>query len=114
MIHIQHQEARCDSGLRAVQHHRRIRYISQEIPARRGRRRSGNRPDQQLTAWGLSFTGVMDAIEKGPQSHAKGQTDAPWVPAWALLRIFAGLVLMAVGWLLNDPVSHLIYGVIHA
>ena len=64
--------------------------------------------------WGLTFTGVMEALENQPQSHAKRRTDVPGVPVWALAMIFAGLVLMAFGWMLNDPITHLIYGAIHA
>jgi len=66
------------------------------------------------SSWGLSFTGVMEALEKAPQSHAEGRTDAPGAPVWAIAMIFAGLVLMAIGWLLNDPIAQLIYGSIHA
>jgi hypothetical protein len=64
--------------------------------------------------WGLSFTGVMDALDKAPQSHAEGRTGEPAAPVWAIAMIFAGLVLMAIGWLLNDPITQLIYGAIHA
>jgi len=62
----------------------------------------------------LSFTGVMEVLEKAPQSHAAGRTGAPGAPVWALVAIFAGLVLMAFGWVLNDPITHFIYGAIHA
>lgn len=63
---------------------------------------------------GLSFTGVMEVLENQPQSHAKGRTGEPWAPVWAIAMIFAGLVLMAFGWMLNEPVAQLIYGSIHA
>jgi len=65
------------------------------------------------SSWGLSFTGVMEALDKAPQSHAKGRTDVPGIPVWALVLIFAGLVLMAIGWLLNEPVAWFIYRLIH-
>lgn len=37
----------------------------------------------------------------------------PRVPVWSLVSIVSGLTLVAVGWLLNDPVSQLIWGMIH-
>lgn len=61
----------------------------------------------------LSFTGVMEAIEKGPQSHAKPRSAGPGVPLWAVALIVAGLALMAFGWLMNDEVSLTIYMMIH-
>lgn len=64
-------------------------------------------------SWGLSFTGVMEAFDNQPQSHAKGRTATPGAPVWAIAVIFLGLVLMAFGWLLNGPVSSLIYTAIH-
>lgn len=61
----------------------------------------------------LSFTGVMDAFDKAPQSHAEARSSRPGVPLWAVALIIAGLALMAVGWLMNEPVSILIYTMIH-
>lgn len=45
-------------------------------------------------AWGLSFTGVMDAFVEPPQSHAKGRIRPTRVPVWALVLVFAGLALI--------------------
>lgn len=64
-------------------------------------------------SWGLSWTGVMDAIEKAPQSHAEARSARPPVPVWPVAMIVAGLALMAIGWMLNGPVSLLIYALIH-
>jgi hypothetical protein len=87
--------------------------LSQEIPPHAEVMRSVPADPTDTSTWGLTFTGVMDAIEKGPQSHAEGRTGVPGVPVWALGMVFAGLVLMAIGFLLNEPVSMLIYTMIH-
>lgn len=60
----------------------------------------------------LSWTGVMDAFVEVPQSHAKGRTARGPMPVWPVVLIMAGLVLMAIGFLLNGPVSLLVHGVI--
>ena len=65
------------------------------------------------SAWGLSWTGVMEAFDKGPQTSHKARTGAPGVPVWGVALIVLGLTLMAFGWLLNEPVSLLIYTAIH-
>jgi hypothetical protein len=88
--------------------------LSHEIPPHTEVMRSITVSPTDTSEWGLSWTGVMNAIEEAPQSHAKGRTGAPWVPVWTLVVIFAGLVLIAFGWVLNDPITHLIYGAIHA
>lgn len=62
---------------------------------------------------GLSFTGVMDAIEKGPQTHAERRSARPPMPVWPVVLIVAGLALVAFGLLMNGPVSMLIYMMIH-
>lgn len=88
--------------------------LSHEIPSHDEVLRSIQADPTDTASWGLSFTGVMEVLEKAPQSHAKGRTGEPWAPAWAIAMIFAGLVLMAIGWMLNEPVAQLIYGSIHA
>jgi hypothetical protein len=88
--------------------------LSQEIPPHSEVMRSITVSATDTSSWGLSFTGVMEALDKSPQSHAKTRTGVPGVPVWALAMIVAGLALMAFGWLLNDPITHLIYGAIHA
>jgi hypothetical protein len=88
--------------------------LSQEIPPHAEVMRSITVSATDTSSWGLSWTGVMDAFDKAPQSHAKDRTGEPWVPVWALALILAGLVLMAVGWLLNDPITQWIYGALHA
>lgn len=70
-------------------------------------------PPEDTLGGGLSFTGVMEAFDKAPQSHAKGRMDGSGVPVWGVALIVLGLALMAFGWLLNDPVSLLIYTAIH-
>jgi hypothetical protein len=47
-------------------------------------------------AGGLSWTGVMRAIEEAPQSHAKGRTDRRGTPAWALVCLWLGLALIGL------------------
>lgn len=55
---------------------------------------------------GLSFTGVMRAIEKGPEDISEARSP---IPAWTLVAVMAGSVLMALGWMLNGPVSRMMY-----
>lgn len=88
--------------------------ISEVLPSHDEVMRSITVSSGDTSSWGLSFTGVMDVIGKAPQSHAKGRTGQPWAPVWAVAMIFAGLVLMGFGWMLNDPIAQLIYGAIHA
>jgi len=45
-------------------------------------------------SWGMSWTGVMEAISEGPQSHAGERKGGGRVPVWALACLFAGLVLI--------------------
>lgn len=45
-------------------------------------------------AGGLSWTGVMDAISEGPQSHAEPSAAGRGVPGWSIACVFAGLVLV--------------------
>lgn len=54
----------------------------------------------------LSWTGVMRAVGKGPQIHAKPRTR---IPAWSVAAIAWGVVLIALGLCLNQPVSVLIW-----
>lgn len=63
---------------------------------------------------GLTWTGVVNALEKGSQRPAEARSERTPIPVWALASVFAGVVLMALGFLLNDPVSHLIFGAIHS
>lgn len=69
-------------------------------------------PDDTLTG-ALSMTGVIRAIEKAPQSHAKGRGDRPAIPVWTLAIIMLGVVLMAIGFLLNESIAWAIYRMIH-
>jgi len=62
---------------------------------------------------GLTWTGVMDAFAEAPQTHAEARSARPPVPVWPVALILLGLVLMAFGWLLNEPISLLIYTAIH-
>lgn len=57
---------------------------------------------------GLSWTGVMEALDNHPQSHAKGRRDDPRVPVWSLVVLFVGLVLTAVA-MVGLSYAHLIH-----
>lgn len=71
--------------------------ISQPIP----------RPEElpvDVLEGGLSWTGVMRAIEKGPQSHAEGRNPDGRVPVRYVVLVFVGLLLTGlglVGWWLS-------------
>jgi hypothetical protein len=58
---------------------------------------------------GLSWTGVMNALDKGPEMPAERPSRVPRVPVWSVACVFSGSVLMAVGWMLNEPVARLIW-----
>lgn len=62
---------------------------------------------------GLSFTGVIRAIENAPQSHAKRRARGGPVPVRYVACVFAGLVLTAIGLLLRDSVALMIWEAIH-
>lgn len=57
----------------------------------------------------LTVTGVIRAIVKDPETHAEDRTGIPRVPVWSLAAIVSGLVLMAIGWVLNDPVAQFVF-----
>jgi hypothetical protein len=59
---------------------------------------------------GLSWTGVMDAIEKAPESHAKGRADRTPVPVRYVVMVFLGLVLMGIG-LAREPIALILWGI---
>ena len=87
--------------------------ISDALPAHTEVMRSITVSPTDTSEWGLSWTGVMGAFDKGPQTSHKTRTDVPGVPVWGVALIVLGLALMAFGWLLNGPVSLLIYTAIH-
>jgi hypothetical protein len=57
----------------------------------------------------LSWTGVMDAIEKAPESHAKGRAGRTPVPVRYVVMVFLGLVLMGIG-LAREPIALILWG----
>ena len=57
----------------------------------------------------LTVTGVMRAVEKGPSSVVERPSRVPRVPVWSLASIVSGAVLMAIGWLMNDPVARMVF-----
>lgn len=65
------------------------------------------------TVDGLTMTGVIRAVEKGPESHAEGRNRPTWAPMWALVLVFVGGVLAALGLLFQDPVARMIWEAIH-
>lgn len=65
------------------------------------------RPDDLDAA--LSMTGVIRAIEKGPQSHAERRSRGWRVPVWAMACIVFGSPLMVLGLFANRPVSAAIH-----
>lgn len=68
---------------------------------------------EDTLAGGLSWTGVIEAFDKTPQSHAKRRSDHGRVPVWALASVFLGAVLMAFGFVMNEPVSQALWTLLH-
>lgn len=68
---------------------------------------------EDTLAGGLSWTGVIEAIEKGPESHAEPRTWRGPVPVWPMVLVFLGAVLMAFGFVLNEPVSRALWALLH-
>lgn len=71
--------------------------ISQDITALQAEARVlpyTTHPPVDTLDGGLSWTGVMDALEKTPQSHAKGRSDAPRVPVGYVVMLYLGIVLV--------------------
>lgn len=50
-------------------------------------------PPRDVLEGGLSWTGVMEAVGKGPQSHAEGRNHDGRVPVRYVVLVFLGLVL---------------------
>lgn len=67
-------------------------------------------PNVDTLAGGLTWTGVMRAIEEAPESHAEPRSGVPRVPVWSVASVFLGLVLMAVGFVLNAEVAAFVWG----
>lgn len=44
----------------------------------------------------VTMTGVFEALEKGPQSHAERRNRDGRVPVWALVCLFVGFVLVGL------------------
>lgn len=61
----------------------------------------------------VTMTGVIRALDKHPESHRAPSAGIPRVPAWALASVFFGAVLIGVGFLMNQPVAHLVYWMLH-
>lgn len=61
----------------------------------------------------LSMTGVMEALEKAPQSHAGRRTMFADTPVWAVTCLWAGIVLVALGLLLTDQVAWVVWSWLH-
>lgn len=61
----------------------------------------------------LTMTGVMRAIEKGPQMHHKRRGRGWRVPVWAVACIVFGSPLAVLGCLATRPVAEAIYWWIH-
>jgi len=77
--------------------------ISQDVSAiqlearARGYLTDAETPRVDVLDGGLSWTGVMDALQKHPQSHAKGRNDDPRVPMRYVVLVFVGLLLTGLG-----------------
>jgi hypothetical protein len=60
----------------------------------------------------LDVTGSSSrtAVMERPEMPVEARTDVRRVSGWSLASLVVGSVLMALGWILNGPVSLLIYG----
>lgn len=54
---------------------------------------------------GPAATSVMEA----PQIAVAPRNRAGRIPAWSVVSIASGAVLVALGWILNEPVSQLVF-----
>ena len=68
-------------------------------------------PDRSVDV--TTVTGVIRALGRGPESHRDVRTGIPRVPVWSVACVFLGSVLMGCGFLMNQPVAHMVYEVIH-
>lgn len=55
----------------------------------------------------------MGAFSKGPETVAEATAYRAPMPVWPLALVFCGLVLMALGLVLNDPVARALYALAH-
>jgi len=44
----------------------------------------------------VTITGLIRAVDKGPQSHRADRARSRRVPVWSIACVFVGVVLMAV------------------
>lgn len=75
--------------------------LSQDVSAIQAEARALGYLRNDTLAGGLSWTGVMDAISNGPQSHGDGRTTGRGAPVWALVCVFLGLALIGLSLFIN-------------
>lgn len=57
---------------------------------------------------------ALDCLDNQPAEMVVQTTNPrPVIPVWAVACVFWGLVLMAIGGVLRDPVARLVWGAIH-
>jgi hypothetical protein len=61
----------------------------------------------------VTMTGVLNAISNGPQIHDGTRKGGGRVPAWALLCLFVGLLLVAFGLVFNDETTMTIWNLLN-
>lgn len=61
----------------------------------------------------VTMTGVMQALEEGPHGHAETRPGNGWGMALSIATAFVGVVLVALGLVLNDPMTHLVWSVLN-
>lgn len=60
----------------------------------------------------VTMAGVIEALEKGPESHAAGPAGHGWYMFTSMLLVFVGAVLMAFGWIFNDATSRFVWSLL--
>lgn len=60
----------------------------------------------------VTMTGVLEAFENQPQSHAEGSGRSGRMPVWPIACVFVGLVLAAFGLVFNDETTRFVWSLI--
>ena len=63
--------------------------------------------------WRDAMARSWKTVAKASQRPVDGRTWRDGIPLWAMVCIVSGLVLMAIGFLSQDPVARWVWSVLH-
>lgn len=60
----------------------------------------------------VTMTGVLEAFENQPQSHADRSARPALMPVWPVACVFVGLILVALGLVFNSQTTRFVWSLI--